>query len=81
MTEYAASGGNGEAVMDGQHADFQRIRDLLARAASPVRSGDQRSRVLDVLAEINAFCDRHPDVRLDEVSAIRQITMRALEID
>jgi hypothetical protein len=81
MTEYAASGGNGETVMDGQHADFQRIRDLLARAASPVRSGDQRSRFLDVLAEINAFCDRHPDVRLDEVSAIRQITMRALEID
>lgn len=81
MTEQATTGRNGDLAAHGPHAEFQRIRDLLAKAASPVRSGDQRTRFLDVLAEINAFCDRHPNVRLDEVSAIRQITMRALEID
>jgi hypothetical protein len=81
MSDHAPIHRNGQPGLDEPHADFQRVRDLFARAASPVRGGDQRSRFLDVLAEINAFCDRHPDARLEEVSAIRQITLRALEID
>ncbi|MGH7503442.1 MAG: hypothetical protein ACREL7_17075 [Longimicrobiales bacterium] len=68
------------AKTDAVYADFERIRDLLARAAMPP-GGDQRTRFLDVLAELDAFTNRHPEVRLDEVSAIRQITLRALEID
>jgi hypothetical protein len=79
---------NGQAAAgsstDASFADLQRIRELLARAASPKlskRGVDQRSRFIDVLAEIDAFIDRHPHSRLDEVSAIRQITVRALEID
>lgn len=79
---------NGQAAAassrDASFADLQRIRELLASAASPKpskRGEDQRSRFIDVLAEIDAFIDRHPHSRLDEVSAIRQITVRALEID
>lgn len=81
MKEHAPTQRSGNPAAEVSQADFQRVRDLLAKAASPIRGGDQRSRFLDVLAEINAFSDRHPDARLDEVSAIRQITMRALEID
>jgi hypothetical protein len=78
QTSRPAGNGHHEAAMVG----YQRIRDLLVKAAAPAETGfTQRARFLDVLAEVDRFMDRYPDARSAEVTAIRQITVRALEID